>query len=106
MFPGSGRSTGEGRGYALQYSWSSLVAQTVKNPPVMWETWVQSLGLEDPLEKGMATDSCTLAWVAKIQTGLTKFPALTHSLFIDKEDKHHSREIKRSQSPQTNPVIN
>ena len=38
--PGSGRSPGEGIGYPLQYSWASLVAQTVKNPPAMWETWV------------------------------------------------------------------
>ena len=50
--PGSGRSPGEGIGYPLQYSWASLVAQLVKNPPAMWETWVQSLGWEDPLEKG------------------------------------------------------
>ena len=46
--PGSGRSTGEGLGYPLQYSWASLVAQVVKNPPAMQETWVQSLGWEDP----------------------------------------------------------
>ena len=39
----------------------SLVAQTVKNLPVVQETWVQSLGQEDPLEKGMATHSSTLA---------------------------------------------
>ena len=38
--PGSGRSAGEGIGYPLQYSWASLVAQLVKNPPAMWETWV------------------------------------------------------------------
>ena len=38
--PGSGRSTGEGIGYPLQYSWASLVAQLVKNLPVVWETWV------------------------------------------------------------------
>ena len=38
--PGSGRSTGEGIGYPLQYSWASLVAQLVKNLPAMWETWV------------------------------------------------------------------
>ena len=37
---GSGRSPGEGIGYPLQYSWASLVAQLVKNPPAMWETWV------------------------------------------------------------------
>ena len=40
LIPGSGRSPGEGTGYPLQYSWASLVAQMVKNPPVMWETWV------------------------------------------------------------------
>jgi len=39
----------------------SLVAQMVKNPPAMWETWVQSLGLEDPLEKRKATHSSILA---------------------------------------------
>ena len=60
--PGSGRSPGEGIGYPLQYSWASLVAQTVKSPPAMQETWVRSLGLEDPLEEGMATHSSILAW--------------------------------------------
>ena len=53
--PGSGRSTGEGIGYPLQYSWAPLVAQLVKNPPAMRETWVCSLGWEDPLEKRKAT---------------------------------------------------
>ena len=42
--------------------WASLVAQMVKNPPAMRETWVQSLGWEDPLEKGKATHSSILAW--------------------------------------------
>ena len=42
--------------------WASLVAQTVKNPPSMWETWVGSLGWEDPLEKRKATHSSVLAW--------------------------------------------
>ena len=60
--PGSGRSTGEGIGYPLQYSWASPVAQLVKNPPAMWETWVQSLGWEDPLAKGKATHSSILAY--------------------------------------------
>ena len=49
-------------GYPLQYSWTSLVAQTVKNPPALWETWVQSLGWEVALEEGMATHSSILAW--------------------------------------------
>ena len=43
-------------------SGASLVVQTVKNLPAMWETWVQSLGCEDPLEEEMATHSSTLAW--------------------------------------------
>ena len=59
---GSGRSTGEGVGYPHQYSWASLVAQLVKTPPAMWETWIRSLGWEDPLEKGKATHSSILAW--------------------------------------------
>ena len=62
MIPGSGRSPGEGIGHPLQYFWTSLVAQLVKNLPAMWETWVQSLGWEDPLEKGKATHSSILAW--------------------------------------------
>ena len=62
--PRSGRSPGEGIGYPLQYSWASLVAQTVKNLPAIaiLKTWVQSLGWEDPLEKEMATHSSILAW--------------------------------------------
>ena len=62
LIPGSGRSPGEGIGYPFQYSWASLVAQLVKNPPAMQETWVSSLGWDDPLEKGMATHSSILAW--------------------------------------------
>ena len=53
--PGWGRPTGEGTGYPLQYSWASFVAQLVKNPPAMWETWVRWLDWEDPLEKGKPT---------------------------------------------------
>ena len=77
--PGSGRSPGEGIGYPLQYSWASLVAQLVKNPPAM-QTWVQSLGWEDPPEKGKATHSSILAWripwmygVVKSRTQLSNF---------------------------------
>ena len=61
LIPGSGRSSGEGIGYPLQYSWASLVAQLVKKSPAMQETWVQSLGWEDPLEKGKAAHSSILA---------------------------------------------
>ena len=57
------------------------MAQLVKNPPAMWETWVPSLGWEEPLEKRKATPSSILAWripwtvhgVAKSQTGLSDF---------------------------------
>ena len=62
LIPGSGRSTGEGIGYPLQYSWAYLVAQLVKNLPAMWESWVRSLGWEDSLGKGKATHSSILAW--------------------------------------------
>ena len=48
--------------YPLQYSWASLVAQLVKNLLAMWETWVRSLGWEDPLEREKATYSSILAW--------------------------------------------
>ena len=58
--PGSGRFAGEGIGYPLQYSWASLVAQLVKNPRAMWETWVRSLGWEDPL-KGVVTHFSIMA---------------------------------------------
>ena len=46
----------------LRVYWASLVAQLVKNPPAMRETWVQSLGWDNPLEKGKATHSRILAW--------------------------------------------
>ena len=52
--PGLGRSPGEGIGYPFQYSWASLMAQLVSNPPATQKTWVPSLGWEDPLEKGRA----------------------------------------------------
>ena len=62
MIPGSRRSAGDGIGYPIQNSWASLVAQLVKNLPVMRETWVESLGWEDLLEKRKATHSSILAW--------------------------------------------
>ena len=58
----SERSPGEGIGYPLQYSWASLMAQTIKNLPTMQETRVLSLGWEDPLEEDMVTHSSILAW--------------------------------------------
>ena len=60
--PCSRRTPGERIGYPLQDSWVILVAQMVRNPPIMWETWVQYLGWEDALEEGMATHCSILAW--------------------------------------------
>ena len=57
---------------------ASLVAQTVKNPPAVWETWVRSLGWEDPLEDGMATRSSILAW--KIPTDRGAWQAAVHGV--------------------------
>ena len=54
-------------------AWASLVAQLVKNPPAIRETWVRSLGWEDPLEKGKATHSSILAW---------RIPWRTQMLFV------------------------
>ena len=69
----SARMKSEKRKFSLR---ASLMAQMVKNPPAMWETWIQSLGWEDPLEKDMTTHSSILAWrmpwtvhgIAKSQT--------------------------------------
>ena len=62
LIPGLGRCVGEGLDYPLQYSWASLVACLVKNPPAMRETWVQSLDWEDTLEEDMAIHSNILTW--------------------------------------------
>ena len=48
---------------------ASLVAQTVKNPPAVWETWVRPLDWEDPLEESMATHSSILAWRIPMNKG-------------------------------------
>ena len=83
FIPGLGQSTGEGIGYPLQYSWASLVAQLVKNPPAMQETWVRSLGWEDsrgegkgyPLKYSGLENSldCVVHGVAKSWTRLSNF---------------------------------
>jgi len=90
LIPGLGIFTGEEVGFPFHYSWAFLVAQLVKNPPAMRETWVQSLGCEDPLEKGKATHSSILAWripwtvhgVAKSWTQLSNFHSLDVKNFL------------------------
>ena len=76
--PGLGRSPEEGIGYPLQYSWASLVAQTVKNPPAIQEIWVQFLGCEDPLEEDRAIHSSILAW--RIPTDRGAWRATVHRI--------------------------
>ena len=85
------------------YLKSSLVAQLVKNPPAMRETWLLSLGWEDPLEKEMVTQSSILAWripgredpdrlhgVAKSLTRLSDFTFSFHFHALEKEMATHS----------------
>ena len=67
--PGLERSPREGIGYPLQFSWASLVAQMVKNLSAVWETWVRSLGWEDPLEECVASHSSMLAWRIPMDRG-------------------------------------
>ena len=79
----SGGSPGEGIGYPLQYSWASLVAQLGKNLPAMQETWVRSLGWEDPLKKGTATHSSILAWrIHGLSMGLKRVRLLSDFHFL------------------------
>ena len=74
LISGLGRSPGEGIGY----SWASLVAQMVKNPHAMRETWVRSLGQEDPLKEDIATHSSILAW--RTRTGRGAWWATAHEV--------------------------
>ena len=100
----------------LQCFWASLVAQPVKNPPAMRETWVPSLGWEDPLEKGKATHSSILAWripwtvivhgVTKSQTRLRDFHTFRvverPTLFsLPPAPRGHSPLVPLSWCPQT-----
>ena len=85
--PGPGRSARAGIGSPLRYSWASLVAQLVKNLPAMQETWVRSLGWEDPLEKGKATHPSILAW----RSPLTVVHAVTESNTTEQLSLPHSR---------------
>ena len=69
---------------AYLFNRPSLVAQTLKNPPAMQETWVQHLGQEDPLEKGTATHSSILAWRIHGQRNLVGYSPWGH-----KESRHN-----------------
>ena len=85
------------------------VAQLVKNPPAIWETWVQSLGWEDPLEKGKAAHSSILAWRIQDYTWGSKGSDITerlllmrklrdneHNMFLFKDEETGFLEIETS----------
>ena len=90
--PGWERSPGEGIGYPLQYSWASLVAQIVKNPFAMWETWVRSLGWEDPLEKGLSTHSSILAWRIPVDRGAWRLQSMRSQSWTGLSDQAHTAQ--------------
>ena len=95
MIPGSGRSAGEEIGYPLKYSWASLVAQLVKNPPAMQEIWVRSLGWEDspgegkgyPLQYSGLENSMDYPWGGK-ESDTTK--QLSLSLSSSRKTPHRT----------------
>ena len=87
MIPELGRSPGEGLGYPLQYSWTSLVAQLVKNLPAMWETGlIPGLGRSPGEGKGYPLQysglensmDCIVHGVTKSQTQLSDFHTIWH----------------------------
>ena len=83
--------------------WASLVAQLVKNPPAMWETWVQTLDWEDPLEKGKVTHSSILAWkipwaVWSVGSQRVTFTLFTSLCFIDSFLNTHPTELHSKES--------
>ena len=85
LIPRSGRSSGEGIGYPFQCSWTSLVAQLVKNLTVMWEAWVGKIpgeGKGYPLQYSGLENSmdCIVHEVAKSQTQLSDFHS--HTLIL------------------------
>ena len=90
--PGSGRSAGEGIGNPLQHSWASLVAQLVKNPLAMWETCVQSLGWEDPLQEQTATHSSILAWRIPWTVQSTESQRVGHDWVTFTSLQHHAHQ--------------
>ena len=103
MIPGSGRSSGEGIGCPLQYSWASFVAQLVKNLPAMWETWVLIPGLERSPEEGKGYPlqypglencmDCIVHGVAKSRTRLSNFHFHINIYQIDDPTTEKQREV-------------
>ena len=82
------------------FLWASLVAQLVKNLPAMRETWVQSLGWEDPLEKGKATHCSILAW----RSPWTTVHGFRNSRTRLNDFDSHSVLAGKPNSPQATPL--
>ena len=111
--PGLGRSAGEGIDYPLQYSWASLVARLVKNPPAMRETWVQSPGWDDPLPWRREWLSTPVFWPGEFhglyspwgrkESEATEQLSLTH--FYSARDVLHCKWILYCLSHQGSPRI-
>ena len=81
--------------WAVFYAMLSLVAQTVKNPSAMRETWVQSLGWEDTLEQGMATHSSILAWRIPMDRGAWRATIFAGSQRIEHRTEKQSTRLNR-----------
>ena len=96
LIPGSGRSAGEGIGYPLQYSWTSLVAQLVKNLPKCrrpeFDPWVGKI----PLEKGKATHSSILALRIPWSQSQTRLSNFDFQRWEREEDKRPREDMKKS----------
>ena len=105
LISGSGRSPGEGIGYPLQYSWASLVAQTVKKPPTMRENWVPSLGWEDPLEEGMATTPVFLPEESHGQRSLAGYSPWGHKESDIATEHTHTHVWKKRAFPDQCKII-
>ena len=83
----------------------SLVAQLVKNLPAMWETWVQSLGWEDPLEKGKATHSSILAWRIPWIVQSIGFQRVGHDCATFEKQRHYFANKGLSSQGYDFPVV-
>ena len=103
--PQLGRSPGEGVDYPFQCSWASLVVQAGKNPPAMRETWVWSLGWEDPLEEGTATHFSILAWRIPMDRGAWWAAAHRVKRVGHNWATKHSTEIHTIQNDEINESV-
>ena len=103
--PESVSSPREGIGYPLQYSSAYLVAQMLKNPPAMLETWVQPLDWEDLQEESLTTHSSILAWRIPMDSGAWQVPGVTKNGTWQSNWAHSTAWIKRLATPKLEQVL-